>query len=184
MEFLSAVLMFPLHSLWDQCDFNKSCAFLSTFKFGCAEVSHGFYIQCLFHLRVNIFLISSCIIQCLILLGLLPTGTWRRTWKVHLPANSMKDLVPRDLLISLIKHITVLIYVGMSCLTWRSGHKSDVKCQWKIKIYSSEKERVSLWFHWYCIMKGDSLHLIYLAKVEEGLASLNTHMGLISTTFF
>lgn len=34
------------------------------------------------------------------------------------------------------------------------------------------------------IMKGDSLHLIYLAKVEEGLASLKNHMGLISTTVF
>lgn len=34
------------------------------------------------------------------------------------------------------------------------------------------------------IMKGDSLHLIYLAKVEERLASLNNHMGLISTTVF
>lgn len=34
------------------------------------------------------------------------------------------------------------------------------------------------------IMKGDNLHLIYLAKVQEGLASLNTHMGFISTAFF
>jgi len=34
------------------------------------------------------------------------------------------------------------------------------------------------------IMKGDRLLLIYLAKVEEGLAPLNLHMGLVNTTFF
>lgn len=123
MEFRRAVLMFPPHSLWDQCDFNKSWAFLSTFKFGCAEVSHGFYIQSLLHFRVNVLLISSCITQCLILLGVLPTGTWRRTWKVHLLASRIKDLVPRDLLISLMKYILVLIYVGMSCLIWCSRYK-------------------------------------------------------------
>lgn len=77
MEFLNAVLMLPLLSLWDQADFNKSCAFLSTFKFGCAGGSNGFYIKCLLHFGVNIFLISSCLTQCLIRLGLLPTGTWQ-----------------------------------------------------------------------------------------------------------
>lgn len=34
------------------------------------------------------------------------------------------------------------------------------------------------------IMKGDGLQLIYLANTEEGLAPLNTNMGLISSTFF
>lgn len=73
----NSLVLFPLLSLWDWSDFNKSCAFLSTFKFGRTEVSHGFYIKCLVHFRVNLFLIRSCITQCLILLGLLPTGTWQ-----------------------------------------------------------------------------------------------------------
>lgn len=126
MEFLSAVLMLPLLSLWDQSDFNKSCAFLSTFKFGCAGVSHGFYIKCLVQFRAHLFLTSSCrsVSFCCIFFQ---QEHGSRTCKVHLlPPSNIKDLVANDLLISLTKHILVLIYVAVSCLTWCSRYKQ--KC--------------------------------------------------------
>lgn len=66
---------------------------------------------------------------------------------------------------------------------WSASGKSKYI---QVKRKESPCASTDLIFKWQgnCIMKGDSLHLIYLAKVEEGLASLNTHMGLISTTFF
>lgn len=69
---------------------------------------------------------------------------------------------------------------------WSASGKSKYIQATEVKREESPCAATDLIFKWQgnSIMKGESLHLIYLAKVKEGLASLNTYMGLISTTFF
>lgn len=69
---------------------------------------------------------------------------------------------------------------------WSASGKSKYIQAIEVKSKESPCAATDLIFKWQgnSIMKGDSLHLIYLVKVDEGLASLNMHTELISTTFF
>lgn len=70
-------LMLPPFSLWNQCDFSKYVPF-SFHICLLSSIEWILYMKCLVHCRINLFLISSWITQCLILPGLLPTGTWQQ----------------------------------------------------------------------------------------------------------